>query len=172
MALIEHATLDEIKTNILNELDRLLTVGLEDLANGNKFSSAEIARKIGPFITEQIKNIRPPRGGGRKKSQDVDEKSKVKKESKAKVDDKPKTKKEPKAKDDDKPKRAPTLYNQYFSITYAKLKEENAKNEVKIAPKDMMKKVAEMWAEDKATWKPPVIDNEDDDKDENEEEKN
>jgi len=145
--------IDEIKVSIIKKFEEMLNDSIVSLQDGGKFSSSEIGKEIGKFINQELKEVRKPRGGGRKKkSDDESEKSDEKSEKKPRAPRKKKTDGEEKP---EKKKRAPSAWNIYYKMKSAELKAENEENGIKKSPKEMMADIALLWKEDKATFKVP-----------------
>jgi hypothetical protein len=141
--------IDEIKSSILKKFEEMIEAGLVSLQEGGKFSSSEIGKEIGKFINQELKDIRKPRGGGKKKS---DNESDETTEKKPRAPRKKKTEGE---ENPEKKKRAPSAWNIYYKLKAAELKAENEENGIKKSPKEMMADIALLWKEDKATFKVP-----------------
>lgn len=151
----------EIKASILAKFDELLSAALTSLEAGEKFSSAEIGKEIGKFITQEVKDIRKPRGGGSKKT-DGEEKPKEKKsDDEGEKEEKPKKPRKSKKNSDEdeekpeKPKRKPSNWNLYMKAKMAELKAKNEEDGTSKKPKEMLVEIAEMWKDEKSTWSPP-----------------
>lgn len=143
--------IDEIKSSILKKFEEMLDAGLVSLQDGGKFSSSEIGKEIGKFINQELKDVRKPRGGGKKKSDD---------ETDEKPEKKPRAPRKKKSDDgtDEKPekkKRPPSAWNIYMKIKMAELKAENQENGIEKKPKEMMADIALLWKSEKANFKVP-----------------
>lgn len=146
--------IDEIKVAIMKKFEEMLNTNLGSLQDGGKFSSSEIGKDIGKFINQELKDVRKPRGGGRKKAdQDSQEEGVEKPEKKERA---PRKKKEEGAEKPEKKKRAPSTWNIYYKLKSAELKAKNAENGIKMAPKEMMAAIALIWKDEKETFVPPT----------------
>jgi len=149
--------IDEIKIAIMKKFEEMLDAGLSSFQDGGKFSSSEIGKDIGKFINQELKDVRKPRGGGRKKA-DQDSQGEEKPEKKKRA---PRKKKEEGAEKPEKKKRAPSAWNIYYKLKSAELKAENAENGVVMKPKEMMAAIALLWKDEKETFKIPSEEDED-----------
>jgi len=143
--------IDEIKVAIMKKFEEMLDAGLGLIQDGGKFSSSEIGKEIGKFINQELKDIRKPRGGGRKKADQEEGDEKPQKKERA-----PRKKKEEGDEKPEKKKRAPSTWNIYYKLKSAELKAENAENGIKMAPKEMMAAIALLWKDEKETFVPPT----------------
>ncbi len=146
IAIATMENIDEIKVSIMKKFEEMLNAGLVSLQDGGKFSSSEIGKEIGKFINQEVKDIRKPRGGAGKKTE---EKVKAPRKKQKKDDGEEKT---------EKKKRAPSAWNIYMKMKMAELKAENEENGIKKSPKEMMADIAVLWKSEKTNFKVPSDD--------------